>query len=45
LIADIDSPRGGRLKVAPQNLLVLEQFLKPNDRNGAGTALTCQKPL
>jgi len=28
LIADIDSPRGGLIKVAPQNLTILEQSIR-----------------
>ena len=30
LIADIDSPRGGVIRVAPQNLVSLAQSLPPN---------------
>jgi hypothetical protein len=30
LIADIDSPRGGVIRVAPQNLVSLAQNLPPN---------------
>jgi hypothetical protein len=30
LIADIDSPRGGIIRVLPQNLDALSQFMKAN---------------
>jgi hypothetical protein len=30
LIADIDSPRGGVIRVAPQNLVSLAKSLPPN---------------
>jgi len=30
LIADIDSPRGGMVRVRPQNLVSLSQSLRPN---------------
>lgn len=30
LIADIDSPRGGRIRVLPQNLVTLAESLRPN---------------
>jgi len=30
LIADIDSPRGGAIRIAPQNLIALSQSIKPH---------------
>jgi hypothetical protein len=30
LIADIDSPRAGVIRVAPQNLIALSQTMKPH---------------
>jgi len=30
LIADIDSPRAGVIRVSPQNLIALSQTMKPN---------------
>jgi len=29
LIADLDSPRGGVIRVLPQNLIALSQSIKP----------------
>jgi hypothetical protein len=29
LIADIDSPRGGLIRVSPQNLILLRESIKP----------------
>jgi hypothetical protein len=44
LIADIDSPRGGLIRVAPQNLMALEQSLSPLAVSAARQAARLSSP-